>query len=126
VIEEALRWNPPVTWMMRVAEHDTQLGGHDIPAGAIVEGCIGAANRDPARFENPDVFDPGRSPRPNLSFSVGPHFCIGAQVGRMEIDVALNRLLDRLPSLRADSSQECPQITGLMSRMPTSVPARWG
>ncbi len=126
VIEEALRWNPPVTWMLRVAEDDCELEGHFVPKGAIIEGCIGAANRDPDVFENPDDFDPHRPSRPNLSFSVGPHFCIGAQVGRMEIDVSLNRLLDRLPHLRADTAVESPQITGLMFRMPTGVPARWG
>lgn len=126
VIEEALRWNPPVTWMLRAAEHDTELEGHFIPEGAIIEGCIGAANRDPAIFENPDDFDPHRPSRPNLSFSVGPHFCIGAQVGRMEIDVALNRVLDRLPNLRFDTAVDRPQITGLMFRMPTAVPSRWG
>ncbi len=126
VVEEALRWNPPVTWMLRVAEEDTELEGHLIPKGSIIEGCIGAANRDPAVFDSPDDFDPHRPARQNLSFSVGPHFCIGAQVGRMEIDAALNRLLDRLPNLRSNSDEEKPQITGLMFRMPTGVPARWG
>lgn len=126
VIEEALRWNPPVTWMLRVAEDDTVLRGTEIPKGSIVEGCIAAANRDPSVFNEPDLFDPFRESHPHLALSVGPHFCIGAQVGRMELEVSLNRLLDRLPGLRLDEQEPTPEITGLMFRMPTAVPARWG
>ena len=124
-IEEALRWNSPVTWMLRVATTDTELAGVPVPAGAVVEACIGAANRDPAQYTRPDEYDLDRAERPHLSFSIGPHFCIGAQVGRMEVETALGRLLDRLPGLGADPAAEEPEVTGLMFRMPTAVPARW-
>jgi cytochrome P450 len=125
VIEEALRWSPPVTWMLRVATHDTVLAGQHIPAGAVVHACLAAANRDPAEFDDPDEFDIDRPPRQHLSFSIGPHFCIGAQVARMELAAALTRVLDRLPQLRADPAAEPPDITGLMFRLPTAVPAVW-
>lgn len=125
VIDETLRWSPPVTWMLRVANKDTTLAGLAVPAGSVVHACLAAANRDPSVFVAPDDFDPSRTGRQHLSFSIGPHYCIGAQVARMELESALRRLLDRLPDLHLDPDEAAPRITGLMFRMPTSVPARW-
>ena len=127
VIEELLRWNGPVLFAPpRLATRDMVVAGVEIPAGSIVEPAIGAANRDPARFEDPDSFIADRNPRVTLSFSTGVHYCAGSQVARMELTAALNALLDHLPRLRFDDSQPPPQITGLMYRMPTGVPAMWG
>lgn len=127
VIEEALRWNGPVlTSPFRLVTADTVVAGVKIPKGALIEPGIAAANRDPAQFENPEVFDPFRPQRPNLAFSFGSHFCVGGQVARMELRAALNALLDRLPNLRFDPDMPEPQLTGLLYRMPTGVPVVWG
>lgn len=127
IVEEVLRWNGPVLFAPpRLATRDCVIDGVEIPAGSIVEAAIGAANRDPERFENPDMFMPDRNPRVTLAFSTGVHYCAGSQVARMELTAAVNALLDHLPKLRFDDSRPRPQITGLMYRMPTGVPARWG
>jgi cytochrome P450 len=102
------------------------LGGHNLPPGARVCAWIIAANHDPAQFADPDRFDPQRTRRPHLGFSGGPHFCLGAQVARLELDAALRRLLERLPRLRLDPAAAAPLITGLWYRMPTAVPVIWG
>lgn len=126
-LEEVLRWNGPVMVAPpRLVKKDIELAGVAVPAGAIIEPCIAAANRDPAQFGDPDRFDPQRPRRPHLGFSAGSHFCLGAQVARLELEGALNRLLDRLPNLRLDPQAEPPQITGLWYRMPTAVPVVWG
>jgi len=127
VVEETLRWNGPVlTSPFRLAAEDTEILGVKIPKGSLVEPGIAAANRDPLQFENPDDFDPFRPVKPTLSFSYGPHFCVGGQVARLELRAALNVLLDRLPNLRFDPNEPEPRLTGLLYRMPTAVPAVWG
>src|SRR3546814_13154443 len=84
VIEELLRWNGPVLFAPpRLATRDMVVGGLEIPAGSIVEPAIGAANRDPVRFEDPDSFLADRNPRVTLSFSTGVHYCAGSQVAQI-------------------------------------------
>lgn len=100
-VEEALRLEPPASTTWRVARHDLELGGVRIPEGAILMCRFDAANRDAAIFERPNAFD---IRRPNavkhLSFGVGIHFCIGHVLARRELNLALPRLLERLPGLR--------------------------
>src|SRR3546814_19764550 len=83
------------------------VGGLEIPAGSIVEPAIGAANRDPVRFEDPDSFLADRNPRVTLSFSTGVHYCAGSQVARMELAAALTALLDHLRSEERRVGKEC-------------------
>jgi cytochrome P450 len=98
-IEEMLRWVSPVVYMRRRATRDTVLGGVDIAAGDKVVMYYGAANRDPAHFADPERFDITRTPNDHLAFGGGPHFCLGAHVGRIEIAALLREVLVRLPGL---------------------------
>jgi cytochrome P450 len=125
VIEEGTRWMPTDPAFARFATRDATLDGVDIPKGSVVHPCFGAANRDPARWDRPDEFDPGRPPKPHLAFGNGPHVCLGMHVARAEIDTAVRALLDRLPNLRLDPDAEPPRIIGMYERGPTAVPAVW-
>jgi cytochrome P450 len=98
-IEEILRYEPPLHFAVRFAARDTEIGGVPVTAGQSVLVLMGAANRDPRRFPDPDTFDPGRSDNHHLTFSAGPHYCLGAALGRMEGRLALPRLLGRFPAL---------------------------
>jgi len=98
-VEELLRWDSPVQLDVRIAFEDTEVGGVPIAAGEGVMTLLGAANRDPARFSDPDVLDVGRDEGPPLSFGAGIHFCLGAPLARMEGQVVFGRLLSRFDSL---------------------------
>ena len=122
VVEESIRWDPPLSYFSRLVKSDTELAGVELPEGAVVDVCVTAANHDPTRWDDPHAFDPFREVQPHLSFASGPHFCIGNQLARMELQVALGRLLDEFPRMRLDPDAEAPYITGLCLRMPTSLP----
>lgn len=98
-VEELLRWVSPVVHMRRRARRATTLGGRDIAEGDKVVMFYGAANRDPAHFPDPDRLDLTRTPNDHLAFGGGPHFCLGAHVGRIEISALLREILTRLPDL---------------------------
>jgi cytochrome P450 len=104
-IEELLRWTSPVIYMRRTATADTELGGRKIEAGQKVVMYYGAANRDPRAFDEPDRLDVTRTPNDHVAFGGGgQHFCLGAQVARVEIEAMFRQLLTRLPDLR----KACP------------------
>jgi cytochrome P450 len=105
---------------------DMTLHGVEMPAGAVTHQCYGAANRDPARWNRPDEFDPWRPQKTHFAFGNGPHICLGMHVARAEIVTAVNALLDRLPNLRLDPDAEPPRIIGMYERGPTAVPVIWG
>jgi len=126
VIEESVRWTPTDPMFARFAGNDTTLGGVDIPAGAVVHACLGAANRDPLRWEHPDEFDPSRPLQTHLGFGAGAHICLGMHVARAEMTTAISALVDRLPNLRPDPDAEAPRIIGMYERGPTAVPVVWG
>jgi cytochrome P450 len=103
-IEEILRFDPPLQWFERwVLDEGVELGGIRVPKGGRVALVIGAANRDPARFPDPDRFDVGRTDTAHLSFGGGIHFCIGAPLARMELAVTLGHLLGLAPDLELAS-----------------------
>jgi cytochrome P450 len=100
-LEEVLRLEPPVQLALpRLALEDTVLAGRTIPAGERVSAVIGAANRDPDAYADPDCFDVEREGPPNLSLASGAHYCTGAGLARLEANVAVERFLARFPSAR--------------------------
>lgn len=98
-VEEALRWDTPVQMTERIAGRADVIGGVPIPEGANVTTVMTAANRDPAQHPDPHRFDVTRTGSKVLSFSAGPHYCLGAALARIEATVALRRLLARFPRL---------------------------
>jgi cytochrome P450 len=121
-IEEAVRWEAPLLMITRVATRDTELGGVAIPAGSAVMPVLGSANREEDRYPDPSRFDIFRPSNGHISFGLGVHVCLGMHLARLEMRVALNRLLDRLPSLRLDPDGDDPHIRGQVFRSPTSLP----
>jgi cytochrome P450 family 142 subfamily A polypeptide 1 len=98
-VEELLRWVSPIKNMSRTVTRDVAVHGHTMRAGDQVILMYPAANRDPAVFEHPDRFDVQREPNPHIAFGFGPHFCMGASLARMELQVMFTELLRRLPDL---------------------------
>ena len=125
-IEEATRWEPPLLSITRVATRDTELAGIPIPAGSSVMPMLGAANRDEVRYPDPNRFDIFREQRAHIAWGHGPHVCMGMHLARMEMRVAINLLLDRLPNLRLDPEADDPHIRGQVFRSPTSLPVLFG
>lgn len=107
VVEEALRYEPPVDMTGRLASEDMEVGGCPLHAGQSITVSLRAANRDPAVFDDPHRFDVSRKHRPHVAFGGGAHICIGAPLARLETGVALVRLFERFPTLRlADPEAE--------------------
>jgi cytochrome P450 len=126
-IDEVVRWEPTDPIFRRLTTDDVTLCGVEIPAGAIVEMNLGAANHDPERWpDHPERFDPTREPKPNLGFAGGPHVCLGMHVARAEMWVAMNAVLDRLPDLRLDPQAPNTRIIGLEHRGPNGIPVLFG
>jgi cytochrome P450 len=120
--EEALRWEPPVTVILRRATRDTELAGVAIEAGADVGLLLGAANRDERKYDDPDRFDLFRQGRQHLGFGFGVHVCLGMHLARMESRVAVGTLFDRLGPFELDPAEPVPHIEGLAFRSPLSLP----
>jgi cytochrome P450 len=99
LVEEFLRHDSPLHLFERTATEPTQVSGVTLEPGTKVAALLGAANRDPAVFDDPDRFDPTRDPNPHLAFGVGIHFCIGAPLARLELEISLRTLLGRYPRL---------------------------
>jgi cytochrome P450 len=121
-VDEALRWEAPVQFAAREANVDTEIAGIEIPKGSGVTSVLGSANRDDTRYEDPDRFDITRPHQGHVAFGEGPHMCLGAHLARLEAQVALNVLLDRLPDVRLDARDTDPHWVGWAFRSPTSVP----
>jgi len=97
--EEILRHDPPLHMFTRYATERVEVFGHVFEPGDQVALLLGAANRDPQVFENPDRFLPDRTPNPHVSFGAGLHFCVGAPLARAEVQIALPILFERHPNL---------------------------
>ena len=125
-IEETVRYEAPLLNITRIATRDTVLGGVPIPAGSTLMTMLAAANRDESRWNDPDHYDIFRAVRPSVAWGQGPHICLGMHLARVEMRVALNLLLDRLPGLRLDPDGDDPHIRGQVFRSPTSLPVLFG
>lgn len=99
-VEEVLRFDPPVTMTPRFALQDTEVGGVRIAAGSAVWVVMGAANRDPEQFKDPDAFDITRNPNDHLAFGEGVHHCIGAPTARLQGRVVAETIFSRFPRMR--------------------------
>lgn len=126
-VEEMLRYDGPVqNATYRFAATDVEIGGTVVPAGATVLVSLAGADRDPARFAAPDVFDIRRAPQGHLAFGHGLHYCIGAPLARMEGRIAVRGLLERFPDLAEDPAGGPPQwLPGLLMHGVTRLPVRW-
>ncbi|WP_158886938.1 cytochrome P450 family protein [Amycolatopsis anabasis] len=125
-VDELLRFESPfelTTW--RLTKQDRRMFGGDVPAGNPVMASLAAANRDPARFDEPGTLNLRRSPNPHLAFGHGSHYCPGAALARMEGQVALRVLLTRFPGLRlAVPEEELTWTQAVLVRGLTSLPVR--
>ena len=106
-IEELLRYDSPAQLSARLAIDDFEIAGTRIEAGELVYLALGAANRDPLRFDDPDTLDLARPNNRHLAFGQGTHYCIGAALARMEAQAALSSLLRRFAHIRA---KEAPRF----------------
>jgi cytochrome P450 len=127
-VEELLRYDGPVqVTTPAVAAAPIEVGGVTIPAGDVVVPALLAANRDPARFPEPDRFDLTRTPNPHLAFGHGLHHCLGAPLARLEGRIALGSLLARFPGLRlADPDTEPRRNPGLLINGLVALPVVLG
>lgn len=127
MIEEILRLDTPTAGMWRVVKADCTLGGHEFKAGEMIMLRYAAANRDPARFPDPDRFDPERSnARTHIAFGKGIHMCVGNMLSRKEMTVAFQQLLARLDDIRIAEGAELKVAPSIMLRGLIEVPIRFG
>ncbi|AGP61861.1 cytochrome P450 [Mycobacterium intracellulare subsp. yongonense 05-1390] len=106
IVEETLRYDPPVQLAGRIALADMVIGGVEVPAGDVMMLLLAGANRDPAEYDRPDVFDPERKNLRHLGFGRGAHYCLGAPLARLEASVALAAVAARFPNARLDGEPQ--------------------
>jgi cytochrome P450 len=99
-VEEILRFDAPLHMFTRYALQDVEYSGLQLKKGEVVGLMLGAANRDPARFDHPARFDPGRNANAHVSFGAGIHFCVGAPLARLEMEIAIAMLFERFPNIQ--------------------------
>jgi cytochrome P450 len=118
-VEELLRFDGPVQRTGRMTMADVEIGGRQIPKGSIVAAVIGAANRDPAHFPDPDRLDVARQENRHIAFGFGIHFCLGAPLARIEGQVAIGTLLRRMPALKLVSDTPAWRETSVLRGLKT-------
>jgi len=124
-IEEGLRFETPLTTVMRTTTEEVEIGGRTIPANAQIDMCMGSANRDESRWPDANKFDIRRPRHAHIAFAGGIHMCLGMHLARMETRVMLNSLLDRVKDLTFapdDGTGEESRIVGLTFRSPNKLP----
>ncbi len=125
-LEEILRFDSPQTSWRRVATEDTRLAGVDIPKGTRIFISLGSANRDPACFNEPDKYNPERdNANRHISFGHGVHFCLGARLARLEAQIALESLVEQMPTLRLVKNQTPSFAPNITFRGPSALYVEW-
>jgi len=124
-VEEFLRYDSSVQLTGRNALEDAEIAGVALPKGRMVLALLGAANRDPAAFPDPEQLDITRERIKPLAFGGGIHLCLGAQLARIEATEALTALFERLPDLELGNAQTPEWKQTITLRGVTSLPARW-
>lgn len=109
-VEELLRYDPPLHLFTRYIYEDMTIAGHNFSRGDQIACMLGAANRDPAAYPDPDRFDPTRPIKQNTSFGGGIHFCVGAPLARLELKIALDTLFKRCPNLQMTATPEYADV----------------
>jgi cytochrome P450 len=123
LVEESLRYETPTAGMWRLVTNDTELGGVPLPKGSMPQLRYAAANRDPAKYENPDKFDVTRpNARTHLAFGKGPHMCVGNMLSRKEMFVAFDELLERLTDFRVADDDKVTVFPNILLRGVTNLP----
>jgi cytochrome P450 len=120
-IEEGIRFETPLVLVARNTTRDVEMHGLTIPAGAAITLCMGSANRDEKRWENPDLFDIHRPRRAHISFAGGIHSCLGMHLARVETKAMLNSLFDRVSELQLHEDDDT-KIVGMPFRSPKHLP----
>ena len=123
-VDEMLRYDPPLQYFHRFVLEDMEYGGVSLNKGDTVGLLYGAANRDPEAFENPEVFDICRTPNKHLAFGRGRHFCLGAPLARLELEIIFASLLRSIPGVRLASSTN-EHHPGLVFRGLKSLALEW-
>jgi cytochrome P450 len=123
-IEEVLRFSSPVQLDPRRATRTTELLGERVEAGQIVVSWLGSANRDEEVFADGERFDIGRQDNRHMAFGFGPHYCLGANLARLEAQVALRALLERTRSFERTGSEPLPLHPSIVFRGFTRLPLR--
>lgn len=124
-IEEGLRFETPLTMVMRTTTEEVDIGGKTIPPDAQIDLCMGSANRDESRWPDPNRFDIRRTRHAHIAFAGGIHMCLGMHLARLETRVMLNSLFDRVTNLAFtpdDGTGVQSRIIGLTFRSPNKLP----
>ena len=99
-VEEIIRYDSAIQMITRIATDDLEIGNQQIKAGEKIVLCLGAANRDPAQFPNPDQLNINREQNHHVAFADNIHYCLGAALARLETQIAINTLIQELPNLK--------------------------
>lgn len=123
-IDEVLRFAAPVQFDPRRANRPTSLHGVEVPENSVVLCWLGSANRDPKVFADPETFDIGRSPNPHLSLGFGVHYCVGANLARLEAQIALETLLAKTRHIERTDEEDLPLHPSPVFRSASRIPVR--
>jgi hypothetical protein len=124
-VDEFLRYSGPVLLTDRAATEDCEVAGHRIRAGQLVVAVLAAANRDPEKFSEPERFDIGRTDNHHLGFGLGNHFCMGAQLAKLETGIVIGSLLRRFPKFTGPTEPE-DYSRSMILRGPVALPLDLG